>query len=660
MTRSLTLSNGSLHVGIDAHAQVQDIYFPYVGSENHIGSENVHRIGVFVDGQFAWLDDGGFEIQIELADDSQTGVTQAMHANLGVALTIMDIVYNEKNIFIRKVAVRNLHSESREIKVYFAHQFEMYESHQAHTAYYDPLKHLIVHYRGKRVFAMRTHCEGKSFDDYTTGVYGIEGKEGSHFDAEDGNLAQNNIEHGPVDSVLGVYKQYSGNQEREVYYSMCVGTSLDEVRQLDGYVNEKTPKHIMTTTQNYWRAWINRRDFQFDGLSSAAIALFKRSLFFVRSHVDSEGAIIASTDSTMMQWGKDTYAYMWPRDGARSAVALYMSGSFNPARNFFEFVNEVISMEGYFLHKYGPDKTFGSSWHPWVRDGKAILPIQEDETALVIVSLWKYYELSKDIEFIEGVYNSLIKKAAEFMVMYRDPTNGLPRPSYDLWEEKYGVHTFTASAVFAALNASAEFAELLGKQNDAARYRTAATEVQAGILEYLFNTDSGLFYKMINYADGVVITDKTLDSSTVYGLFEFGVLAYDDPRMIHMVEEWEIRLQNRTSVGGIVRYENDAYQRKESSGLGNPWIICTLWLAQYHIVRSKNEEDLKIALRWIEWVVTHATSSGALSEQIDAQTGDPLSATPLTWSHSAYVTTVLEYLSKLEELGLCEDCNPLG
>lgn len=658
--RALTLSNGSLHIGIDTQAHVRDVYFPYVGSENHIGAVNVHRIGVYVDGHFAWLSDPDFDVHVRLKNDTQAGYTEAINTHLGVAIRITDIVYNEKNIFVRSLAVRNMHDTPREIKVYFAHQFEMYESHQAHTAYYDPLRHAIIHYRGKRVFMMRTHCEGKSFDDYTTGVYGIEGKEGSHLDALDGRLSQNNIEHGPADSVIGVYKTYSGNQERELQYVMSVAESFDEVRQLDSYINSKGPGHLLRSTEDYWRAWAHRIPFTFKGLSKDAQVLFKKSMFFIRSHVDNEGAIIASSDSGMMQGGKDTYAYMWPRDGARTAIGLYMSGSYNPAKRFFKFARDTITTEGYFLHKYGPDKTLGSSWHPWMLHGKAILPIQEDETALVIHSLWEYYALSKDIEFIEEVYNALIKRAAEFMVMYRDPATSLPRPSYDLWEEKYGVHTFTSCSVYAALEAASRFAQLLGKTDDGARYQSAAQEIRKGILKYLYNPDTGVFYKMINRVDTELVPDITFDSSSIYALFEFNVLPIDDERLVRAVELWGKKLSVPTEVGGIVRYENDEYQRRDSRSIGNPWFICTLWLAQYHIARATNEEELAPAVHWIEWAAKHATESGALSEQIDPRNGEPVSATPLTWSHSVYVVTVLKYLNKLEALGICPACNPVG
>jgi 3-oxoacyl-[acyl-carrier-protein] synthase-3 len=70
------------------------------------------------------------------------------------------------------------------------------------------------------------------------------------------------------------------------------------------------------------------------------------------------------------------------------------------ARRFFRFCNDVLADGEYFMHKYSPDKSLGSSWHPWVRDGQPALPIQEDETALVLWSLWHYYEITKDIEFI--------------------------------------------------------------------------------------------------------------------------------------------------------------------------------------------------------------------------------------------------------------------
>ena len=71
-----------------------------------------------------------------------------------------------------------------------------------------------------------------------------------------------------------------------------------------------------------------------------------------------------------------------------------------------------MSKEGYLLHKYNPDGTLASSWHPWVRDGQKDLPIQEDETALVLWALWNHFQQWKDVEYIKPLYRSLITKAA--------------------------------------------------------------------------------------------------------------------------------------------------------------------------------------------------------------------------------------------------------
>ena len=36
------------------------------------------------------------------------------------------------------------------------------------------------------------------------------------------------------------------------------------------------------------------------------------------------------------------------------------------------------------MHKYRSDSSLGSSWHGWIVNGHPELPIQEDETALIL------------------------------------------------------------------------------------------------------------------------------------------------------------------------------------------------------------------------------------------------------------------------------------
>ncbi len=55
-----------------------------------------------------------------------------------------------------------------------------------------------------------------------------------------------------------------------------------------------------------------------------------------------------------------------------------------------------------------------------------------------------------------------------FTTKYR-MDNGLPKPSYDLWEERYGTHTFTTAAVYGGLIAATNFAESSGEHSLATR-----------------------------------------------------------------------------------------------------------------------------------------------------------------------------------------------
>jgi GH15 family glucan-1,4-alpha-glucosidase len=119
------------------------------------------------------------------------------------------------------------------------------------------------------------------------------------------------------------------------------------------------------------------------------------------------------------------------------------------------------------------------------------------------------------------------------------------------------------------------------------------------------------------------------------------------------MEAVRARLWVQTNVGGLARYENDWYWQVSQDIArvpDNPWIICTLWLAEWEITRATSEPDLARALELLQWVVVHARQSGCLPEQIHPYTGAPLSVCPLAWSHAAFILVVLSYHDKLCEL----------
>ena len=119
------------------------------------------------------------------------------------------------------------------------------------------------------------------------------------------------------------------------------------------------------------------------------------------------------------------------------------------------------------------------------------------------------------------------------------------------------------------------------------------------------------------------------------------------------------RLWCKTPVGGLARYENDYYHAvsdDKQNVPGNPWFICTMWLALHTIARAKTAADLDEAVKILEWVDSRKLPSGVLAEQVNPYTNAPMSVSPLTWSHATVVDVVQSYLEKVEAVERCPTC----
>jgi len=652
MARALTLGNGNILVGLDYRGQVRDFYFPYVGQTNHVSGASgsyVHRIGLYVDEVLYWLDDPSWTITIGHPTTGLTGGFIAEHQS-GIVIKSDDEVHNEKNIFLRRFTVTNSSDKTKDIKLFFAQQFRLAESRRGDTAFFDPRVGAIIHYKGSDTFLINALVNGVQFSEFNIGLFGIEGKEGTYMDALDGRLEKNPIEHGSVDSILAASLTLKKQEIGTVEYWIVCGASIPEVHTLDQLVLDETPGRLIHSAEAFWNAWTEQQNLDTSVVSSAVAALFKRSLVTMRVHTDNRGGIIASSDTDMLHHGRDTYSYVWPRDGALVAYVFDQVGYHDVARRFFTFIAGCQEPAGYLMHKYLTDGSLGSSWHSWLHRGEVILPIQEDETATILFVLWKHYEQSPDIEFIESLYNSFIEPAAQFLCDYIEPTTGLPQGSYDLWEEKYGSSTYTAASVYGGLMAAVHFANLLGKDNDARTYLAVAQRLKSSISEYLFDPALGSFVKQIVHTDEEHIYDRTIDTSSLHGLLLFEVFEVDDEQITSTAKVIEHTLQVHGVSKGFVRYERDSYYTMQDAGSPNPWVITTLWMARYYIAKAKKAKDLERAYELLEWTANHAGAGGTLAEQMHPHTKEHKSAAPLVWSHAEFVFTVKAYVDKLVAL----------
>jgi len=625
---------------------VHDFYYPYVGFENHVAGPSLrHKVGVYIDGVLSWTDDDTWTFSHHYPSTSLVGHTIAKNENLGIVIEFDDTVDSDMSVFIRNIHVVNTFEQARDIRLFMYQAFAIGDSRSnTDTAQYLPDSDAILHYRGRRAFVISgTTADNKPFDQHSIGLFGIENHEGTYKDAEDGELGGNFVEHGRVDSILRFSLHIEGRSSARVHYWIAAGMSNREALYIHKQVQDQGIDARIHKTAAWWQEWLQPSIDFAQGLPKDHQDLFLESMMIIKSQIDKRGAVMASTDTTMLNYSRDAYAYSWPRDGANTIWPLVRLGYYQEAYRFFEFCQRGLHPGGYLMHKYRADGALGSSWHPYVHaDGVVSPPIQEDETALVLFVFVQFYQLSKDSSLIKEFYHSMIRPMADWMSEFVDPISGLPKPSYDLWEQTFSTSTYTTAVTYAALIAASELAIVAGEEANAVKWRTAAEDIQAAAHKHLFNKERQVFYRGINVVKGEIQYDAVLDVSSTYSAFLFGLFDANSPEIQASIATIQTKFNTTPENPGLPRSEDDDYRRTKQGIAGNYWYITTLWHAQYLIEKDNNEDALKI----LNWIKSHAMPTGMLSEQIDPVDGAFISPAPLTWSHAEYVSTLIDFVGK--------------
>ncbi len=641
MGRPVMLSNGQMMVGLNEQGLVHDFYYPYVGLENLTNARSVHhKIGVWVDGIFSWVDSGEWDVHVNVDSDALISIISMNNPKIGVHIDISDFVDQEVNAFVRRLNVTNTQDKARDVRVFMHQVFQISHSGRADTAMFVPDANYLLDYKGRCALLIYGHTDDKqSFDQYCVGNYGIEGKEGTFKDAEDGELAGNAVEHGGVDSVIRFQLPLDGRETRSIDYWIIAAASQFDCEAIHEDFLKAGMESREYAQKKYWHEWLGIAANGLHSVDKKYLELAKKSLMVIKAHSDKRGGVLASGDSSIFNYGRDYYCYCWPRDGAYAMWPLIRLGYKEEPKRFFEFCRDTLNTRGgYLMHKYQPDRAIGSTWHPLVHDNRKELAIQEDETAIVLIMLGEYYDYSKDKEFVLSVYSTLIQPMANFMTGFIDEATNLPHASYDLWEEKFLTNSYTCATVEYGLRRAADFADLFDYPDDSVRWRKIAEQIHQS-MQLQFDPDKQSYRKgYILQPDGSLKFDNTVDISSLYGMVMYARLPLDDPTIISTAQAVERYLTNPEPQGGIFRYENDYYMRKGENRSPNPWFVCTLWLAQYYV--QAKQVDKARAL--VEWTLGLTMSSGILSEQIEPANGSPVGVAPLVWSHAEYINTVLD------------------
>jgi GH15 family glucan-1,4-alpha-glucosidase len=623
--RPVVLSNQRLLVNLDNRGFVRDLYFKRVGQENHVLGVP-HKIAVWAEHTLEWIDGSDWVVTMH-ADSSLCTTTTVRNEKRDITLTFTDIVLKDHDVFLRRI------TSNRHVRLFVYHYFFLYGDGIGDTAGFDPIRTIMFHYKRYRYFGIGAYSGSESvLADYTVGVP-IEGQE-SWRDAEDGTLNKNPIAQGHVDSCVA----FNVLEGQTVDYVICCARGFTPMRALVDEMKTADRSALVQATIDDDHAF-SREPEAMHTLPEEWRKLYRQSLLLVRAHQDAGGAIVAGADSENMLFNRDTYTYAWGADNAIIACAMDRAGKHELTRKYFEFIRPLLEPEGFYMHKHHPDGSLGSSWQAWVRDGQPYLPIQEDETAMQLWALKVHHDKAGD-DYVSGRYHDWIAKIIDFLLGHVRDDIALPKDSWDRWEERQGIHTWTVATVIAGLTAGAFFADLHDDVNRATNCRELAARMTDAMTTSLASSEHGRFIRRLTPD---LHQDLTIDAADL-APFLFGVLPPEHPLVVGTVKAIEEHLA--TPDGGIARYQGDYFHRKTEDCAGNPWTFCALWIANWHITQAKESGDVhwQRANQLIEWVCAHAVGANLLGEQFHPHTGEPLAVCPLTWAHAQFIDTMHTYI----------------
>lgn len=370
------------------------------------------------------------------------------------------------------------------------------------------------------------------------------------------------------------------------------------------------------------------------GHDPALARAVRRSLLVLDQLADrATGGIVAAPEMDERFAESGGYGFVWPRDLAYVVLGLLAAGRAEPAAAALRWLARVQSAEGLWLHRYWTTGELAPSWGLH----------QLDETGVVLFAAEAAWEELGDRELDVELWES-VRRGADVLVTFRDPSSGLPRASVDLWEQQDGQHAYTAATVAGGLRASARAADRHGDPRRGRAYREAAAGVAAAIDATLWDPVRERYLRAANVARAagdllpgpaferdlpypnrrasrVAPHDATLDVSLLGLVWPFRVL---DPRGRRAWATVEAVAEGLAAPsGGHRRQVGDTYAG------GHEWLLATLWVGLARRLCGDDEALREV----VSHVLSRRTELDLLAEQVRPD-GRPAWVLPLGWSHA--------------------------
>ena len=594
------VGNSVMTAAIKPDGNMHHLFWPSVGYPQHVkdsyaGVYCARSSGAF----FAWLVDNRWRRKQRYLGNTNILETRYSNEEAGIEIVETTFVDYAVSLLVRSFRVRNM-GERCLLRFFYYQTPAIGENLYGDAAITDSSSGVVLQY-------YRSYYIGLGFEKpHDSCVCGIcESENRCSVPVSDGEI------HGPKVAISigrrGIYTALQLNlgevdERGEALATLFISASRSYYHSVSliAWARSLGYEQLLTRTRRYWELYTETT--KRPSADSHIKSLYNRSVLTLKLLCDRRyGGIIAAP--TM----DPDYRYVWVRDATYIAAALDIAGHHLEPERFYLWCVRAQTPEGMLKQRYFPNPRYpGPYWSD-----------QLDQLAIVVWGCKLHYDITRDKGFLYRVW-PMIDRAADYLMHNVDVVSGQVARSGDIWEEGNVRHIYTAASVYAALNNAHYIAEVLNKEVPAT-WLEAAKAVREDILTEFWNEEKQRFIKRLEpYSDA-------LDVSTLALTVPFKVVDASDPRMVRTAEQ--IRRNLRFARGGIGRFEGDPNYG------GNPWPIATLWLSLYLAKLGRLEEAESL----VEWTAQHATELGMLPEQVDKETGEPLSALPLGWSHAMYI-----------------------
>lgn len=627
------IGNSSMLGCLTRSGEIVRLFWPNIDYPQHIDSM---QVGVFFAGSrysTMWLHGEDFSHSQRYISETNILETVSTHRYGSLKVIQLDYVLPEIDILVRSYQLENTGDCCIEPGIVLFSSF-ITTNPDLRSTLFDFDTDSLIFYSHKYYISFSSKSESYQFQ------LGNNAYEAARSSELCGNDSIGMMSDAAVSWKLGCINP---GERRTFTLNICASDTLKGVKSLVRSTRNSDASVDYENTRNYWHGFL-RNARQVNTGRSDVDNLYKRSLLVFKLMADKKaGGLLAAPEIDEEFTRSGRYAYCWLRDAAFITSALDRSGLTETVDKFYKWAAKVQDDDGVWHQRYHIDGNLAPSWG-----------IQIDETGTAIWGMLQHFKATNNVGFLREMWGS-VKKAVGFLTGFMDPETGLPAPSFDLWEERFGEHAYSSAAVYGGIKAAIEIAGILGETEVNTRtWELTAENIRKSILRNFWKEHELRFIRSVRtklnpwgaepsshttvikvnpkgHCRDVTFEDWTVDISLLGLSVPFDVFEADDGRIEKTAGLVE-RVLTVHNVGGIKRYEHDNYIG------GNPWIIATLWLALYYI----KKKDYERAKSYFEWAVKGRTELDLLPEQVSRDDGRPAWVIPLTWSHAMFVLVLIE------------------